>query len=225
VVLSVGRPLLAIDASAARGSAAIVDGARVLAEIDTPMRGEASERLMPAVAHVLLVAGIEPSLLAAVVCGAGPGGFTGLRLAAAIAKGIAASTGVRLAAVSSLLLIATGGERPLPAGAYLVTLDAMRDERFIARVRVDSGERYELAGETELIAAASVARIAREEGRRVVGPGESIDLAPHAGGSARLANCPDAIVAVDLETWEPGYGRLAEAQARWERDHGRSLPS
>jgi tRNA threonylcarbamoyladenosine biosynthesis protein TsaB len=29
---------------------------------------------------------------------------------------------------------------------------------------------------------------------------------------------------VDLASWEPDYGRLAEAQVRWEAEHGRALP-
>jgi tRNA threonylcarbamoyladenosine biosynthesis protein TsaB len=28
---------------------------------------------------------------------------------------------------------------------------------------------------------------------------------------------------VDLATWEPNYGRLAEAQVKWEAAHGRAL--
>jgi tRNA threonylcarbamoyladenosine biosynthesis protein TsaB len=28
---------------------------------------------------------------------------------------------------------------------------------------------------------------------------------------------------VDLASWEPDYGRLAEAQVRWEAAHGRPL--
>jgi tRNA threonylcarbamoyladenosine biosynthesis protein TsaB len=28
---------------------------------------------------------------------------------------------------------------------------------------------------------------------------------------------------VDLASWEPSYGRLAEAQVRWEAAHGRPL--
>jgi tRNA threonylcarbamoyladenosine biosynthesis protein TsaB len=27
----------------------------------------------------------------------------------------------------------------------------------------------------------------------------------------------------DLATWEPNYGRLAEAQVKWEAAHGRAL--
>jgi len=29
--------------------------------------------------------------------------------------------------------------------------------------------------------------------------------------------------AVAIETWEPDYGRLAEAQVRWELKHGKAL--
>jgi hypothetical protein len=37
--------------------------------------------------------------------------------------------------------------------------------------------------------------------------------------ASRLAAAPP----VDLATWEPQYGRVAEAQAKWEREHGRPL--
>ena len=30
---------------------------------------------------------------------------------------------------------------------------------------------------------------------------------------------------VDLDRWEPDYGRLAEAQVKWEATHGRPLPA
>jgi tRNA threonylcarbamoyladenosine biosynthesis protein TsaB len=30
---------------------------------------------------------------------------------------------------------------------------------------------------------------------------------------------------VDIDTWEPQYGRLAEAQVKWEAAHGRPLPA
>jgi tRNA threonylcarbamoyladenosine biosynthesis protein TsaB len=29
---------------------------------------------------------------------------------------------------------------------------------------------------------------------------------------------------VSLDGWEPEYGRLAEAQVKWEAEHGRELP-
>ena len=41
---------------------------------------------------------------------------------------------------------------------------------------------------------------------------------------ARLEQLLVARGPVDLASWEPAYGRLAEAQVRWESTHGRPLP-
>jgi tRNA threonylcarbamoyladenosine biosynthesis protein TsaB len=48
-----------------------------------------------------------------------------------------------------------------------------------------------------------------------------VDARPHARAVALMAEP----AAVDLATWEPAYGRLAEAQVKWEAAHGRALPS
>jgi tRNA threonylcarbamoyl adenosine modification protein YeaZ len=81
------------------------------------MRGEREERLMPAVAGALADAGIAPNAIDRVVCGAGPGSFTSLRIAGAIAKGLALAAGVPLIPVSSLLLIVAGAEPQLAPAA------------------------------------------------------------------------------------------------------------
>src|SRR5690349_13337099 len=91
-----GRPrrmiTLVLDASTYDGDVAVLDDARVLAERRTVMRDALHERLMPAVAEALEAAGTEISRLDRIVCGAGPGSFTSLRIAASIAKGIAMAT-------------------------------------------------------------------------------------------------------------------------------------
>ena len=46
---------------------------------------------------------------------------------------------------------------------------------------------------------------------------------PSAAAAARLTELIDATPAADLAAWEPAYGRLAEAQVKWEAAHGRSL--
>jgi tRNA threonylcarbamoyladenosine biosynthesis protein TsaB len=216
-------PLLAIDAAANIGTAALIDDHRVIAATETRMRGESAERLMPAVESVLATAGIEPCELAGIVCGAGPGGFTGLRIAASIAKGLASGTARPLSAVSSLLLIAAGTERPLGPGRYLALLDAMRDERFAARIAVGRDGTYRIEGAPTILDAASIAATTDAESRTTIGPGCAIDAAPHARGVARVVGMPGCVEEVDLTTWEPSYGRLAEAQVRWERAHGRRL--
>jgi hypothetical protein len=52
----------------------------------------------------------------------------------------------------------------------------------------------------------------------------SADWLPHARGAAHVLVSLIASGPVDIDTWEPAYGRLAEAQVRWEETHGRPLP-
>ena len=216
-------PLLVIDAASYRGTAAIVQGNRIIGETEAQMRGADEERLMPAVAALLRESGLSPAALGGVICGEGPGSFTSLRIAASIAKGIVSATGQPLYAVSSLLLLVAGA-RPAPGeGRYLAVLDAMRGDCFAARILVDRAGVPALEGEFALLDASDVLDVATREERIVVGSGRTIDAAPHARGAARLAQTTGALRPVDLATWEPAYGRLAEAQARWERSHGRPL--
>ena len=131
-----GGLVLALDASTAQGSVALIRDGRLVADATVAMRSADEERLLPAVARVLEAAGAGPSELAGIVCGAGPGSFTGLRIAAATAKGMAQALGLPLRAVSSLALVAAAAEPPRAPGRYLVVLDALRDERFVLAASV-----------------------------------------------------------------------------------------
>lgn len=210
--------VLALDASTYAGSVAVLRDRALLASAEAAMRGEREERLLPAVDAALRAAGVAVGDVELVACGAGPGSFTSLRIAASIAKGIAAARGVGLVAASSLALVAAGGIGPLPDGAYLAVLDAMRGDCFAQRLRVSSsGEVYE-TGPAELMARSAVERLAVDEGATLIGPAEAQVALPHARGFARLE-----AARVDLATWEPTYGRLAEAQVKWEATYGRPL--
>jgi hypothetical protein len=63
----------------------------------------------------------------------------------------------------------------------------------------------------------------RERALRIVGPGREIDAHPHARGVASILPSIVDSGPVNLASWEPDYGRLAEAQVRWEAAHGRPL--
>ena len=129
---------LALDASTYSGTVAVLRDGVVVATREALMRGEREERLMPAVLAALADAGAVPRDVKRVVCGAGPGSFTSLRIAAGIAKGIAHGAGVPLYAVSSLTLVVAGAQPPLSAGRYVAALDAMRGERYAQRVVVNT---------------------------------------------------------------------------------------
>lgn len=217
-----GRLTLAIDASTYEGSVAVVSGGRVLAEGTVAMRGETEERLMPAALAALARSGAELREVEQVVCGAGPGSFTSLRIAAAIAKGIAMGNGVPLFAVPSLALIVAGSP-DIAAGDYLAVLDAMRGDRFIAPFRRTADGRVSALGNPDRVAADIVAAAASRMGLTPIGPLEALKHLPHARGVAPMLADVEHAGPVALDSWEPVYGRLAEPQVKWEAVHGRPL--
>jgi tRNA threonylcarbamoyladenosine biosynthesis protein TsaB len=209
---------LALDAATYAGSAALLDGSRVLGERTVAMRGREHEALMPAVAALLAASAATPGRI---VCGAGPGAFTSLRIAGGIAKGLALAIGAPIVPVSSLALVVAAG--PLPAGRYLAVIDAMRGEHYAQPYLVDAAGIVSALGSVALVPTAGLEAAAA--GATVIGPGQAGEsrIDPHARGVARITNMIDASPAADLASWEPAYGRLAEAQVKWEAEHGRPL--
>ncbi|MDP9205380.1 MAG: tRNA (adenosine(37)-N6)-threonylcarbamoyltransferase complex dimerization subunit type 1 TsaB [Gemmatimonadota bacterium] len=221
---------LALEGATYEGSVALLVDSTVVAE-RTIRREEGDispsrtgERLMPAVAACIEECGVKRGEIARIVCGAGPGSFTSLRVAGSVAKGLAAGYGVQLYAVSSLLLTVTGAQPPLVPGDYLSVLNAMRGELFVARVFLRPGGLAAQLEATTVLGADQLAQVAEKEpSLRVVGPGQKTDARPHARGVAPILTSIIESGPIDLSSWEPDYGRLAEAQVRWEAVHGRPL--
>jgi len=212
---------IAIDASTYSASVALFDGEAVMRERTVAMRDARHERLMPAVADVLGDVAVRD--VDRVVCGAGPGSFTSLRIAASIAKGLAVAADKPLFAVSSLVLSIAGSQVASSDGRWLAVLDAMRGESFAQLIDVRASGDISEASQVRVLREAELAAFARTAGARVAGPGREVDVVPHARGVARLSSHPALRQPVDIASWEPDYGRLAEAQVRWEAAHGRSL--
>jgi tRNA threonylcarbamoyladenosine biosynthesis protein TsaB len=213
---------LVIDASTYVGTVALIRDARLLAESEAAMRGRDAEALMPAVAATLERAAIRQRELSRIVCGAGPGSFTSLRIAASLAKGLALGIGCPLFAVSSLALLAAQDGAPRP-GPYLAVLDALRGEAYVAAYRVDGRPEVSQLMPERLARHAEVAALAAEMDAITVGPGQQRDVAPRARGALALESLIASTGPSDLASWEPRYGRKAEAQMRWEASHGQPL--
>jgi tRNA threonylcarbamoyladenosine biosynthesis protein TsaB len=217
---------LALDASTYRGTVAVLAQDRVLVQASAPMKGRDAENLMPAVDRALRDAGSSFRAVGRIVCGAGPGSFTSLRIAASLAKGIAVGRDVPLYAVSSLALIVAGNVSDGPRGVrrYLAVLDALRSESYVAEFEHDAGT-VRPVGEMRLIPTEEVSALGGRLDARVVGPDQADHWQPHARGVALLEEHIVREGSVNLAAWEPVYGRLAEAQVKWETAHGRALPT
>jgi tRNA threonylcarbamoyladenosine biosynthesis protein TsaB len=211
------RICLALDASAGPASVALfVDGALVQSRrID---RQGAAELLAPTVQECLAAAGVLARDLTDVIVGGGPGSFTGLRVAAAFAKGLVRGASATLHAVPSLALMI--GSLPEPAaGEYIAVLDALRGEWFAQSLSRASDGAW-IAGAVTRESVAALRERAAMSGAQLIGP--PIDIAEQPDATAALLF---ASAIVSRDAWEPDYGRLAEAQVKWEEAHARALPT
>lgn len=215
---------LAVDASTYAGSVCVARGREIVAAREVAMRDAQRERLMPAVAETLGDAGLDIDQVDRIVCGAGPGSFTSLRIAAAIAKGLAMTTRRPLYAVSSLALMVGAVDPPPAPGECVGVLDALRGEAYAATCVVDHGGDVTDIGPVRLVRAEDIEAMERA-GRIVVGQGRRVSAAPSARGVRHVTALLERDGPADLGSWEPDYGRVAEAQRRWEAAHGRPLPS
>ena len=173
--------ILALDASTPVTTVALAEteGRLILAEISVPSRkpsGGASEALLPAVHAALGFAGEELGAVGLVLCGVGPGTFTGIRIAASTARALALGTGSVLAKNSTLQALAA------PALScrtdVLAVLDARRGEVF--------AQRFSANGPTSGITCAVPDGLSVDGGPLVVGDG----AVRYRGSLERLGHVP-----------------------------------
>jgi tRNA threonylcarbamoyladenosine biosynthesis protein TsaB len=126
--------LLALDTATEAMSLALVTPDGVVAR-DRPGGAAASASLVPALLALLDEAACDLGVLDAIAYGCGPGAFTGLRTACAVAQGLAYGAGKPVLAVDSLMLVAESvRELALAQGARTVWVaqDARMDEVYAA---------------------------------------------------------------------------------------------
>jgi tRNA threonylcarbamoyladenosine biosynthesis protein TsaB len=120
--------LLALDTATEACSVSLAIGDRRLDRYVELERGQA-DQLLPMVESVLAEGEIELSGLDAIVFGRGPGGFTGVRLAASVAQGLAFGAGLGVVPVSDLAAVASRALELTPgASRILVASDARMRE-------------------------------------------------------------------------------------------------
>lgn len=105
----IGLPILGIDTSGKVASCAVTDGDRLLAEKIIYTKLTHSQIILPMVQELLEDCSLGFGDLEAVVCAAGPGSYTGLRIGIAAVKGIVlGASHLKCAAVSTLEALAYG---------------------------------------------------------------------------------------------------------------------
>lgn len=215
--------LLALETATDVCSVALFDDARLvgLGEVLRPRAHAAL--LAPLVRDVLAQADRTTDDVTAVAVSAGPGSYTGLRIGASTAKGLAWVNGAALVTVPSLEALAVGAQDVLAGGDLLVTaFRSRRGEVYAAAFRRDTNglalaaeavalplaalpgwlpevtAALWIAGETGTLVAQAL-----PEGARVLDPSRFRPSAAHVGtlGLKKLA----AGDTVDVAAFEPDY--------------------
>ncbi|NOX09433.1 MAG: tRNA (adenosine(37)-N6)-threonylcarbamoyltransferase complex dimerization subunit type 1 TsaB [Gammaproteobacteria bacterium] len=119
--------LLALDTSADACSVALSINGEIK-ELFRIAPREHTHLVLPMIDELLSDAGINKSALDALAFAQGPGGFTGLRIAAGVAQGVALGLDLPLIRVSSLAALAQGIVRQYKAGQVLAAFDARMNE-------------------------------------------------------------------------------------------------
>ena len=178
--------------------------------------------------------------LEGIVIADGPGSFTGLRIGWAAAKGLAHEAGLELRAIPSLMAAACAGVGKRAAEPVAACFDALRGEVYGAVYafhpdHVDTIVAPAVITPAALVRATSVRpgvvvgngvdRYAAELTSWVGAPPVPLEsLPPTATMLLALLGRAGADRTLDNPAAEPVYGRPAEAQAKWEARHGRSIP-
>ena len=131
--------LLALDTATDRLAAALLAPAGRWC-VNEPGGALASARLVPLLMDLLAHAGITMPQVQAVAFGQGPGAFTGLRTACAVAQGLALAHNTPVLAIDSLLIVADdalaqAGSAPASSSDWWVAMDARMDEVYAAAYR------------------------------------------------------------------------------------------
>ena len=147
---------LAFDTSTDRLSIALTDGVRVW-QHSGPGGAQASSTLIPAILALLAQSGLALEALDAIVFGRGPGSFTGLRTACAVAQGLAfgarQGAGIPVLPVDTLMALAEearfqqfGARTPAAPLQITALLDARMDEMYLQSYEFNSGSCTSIKG-------------------------------------------------------------------------------
>jgi tRNA threonylcarbamoyladenosine biosynthesis protein TsaB len=231
---------LALDAATERLTVAVATGDLVSSlHVDGPRRH--AREALGMVDTLLAEHGLRPRDITRVISGDGPGSFTGLRVANAVAKALVwGRNTVEWHTAPSLLARAVSRADDRRERTVLALSDALRGELYAGCWRFAEGQVVQVGPAPHAVLPQALDAFGAVD--VVIGtvPNAMLPMVVQATGREPIigeAALPDArwLVALagwqggvrqvgDAASWHPQYGRPSEAQAVWEAKHGRRLP-
>jgi tRNA threonylcarbamoyladenosine biosynthesis protein TsaB len=204
--------LVAIETATDTGSIALGSGAELAGEVVVGARSRHAESLLPALEFLLRSARLPRSAIRGVVVGSGPGSFTGVRVAAATARGLAHGLAVPLYAYSSLAALAVQAGCPGPVCALF---DARRSEVYAACYEVGAAGIVRTLLEPVAVGIDELLQRLAGVAPLYVGDG-AVAYADRLGGVAASGQAPRAAALLRLAAADgAGAGRVPDG-AGWE---------
>ena len=176
--------ILALEFSSDRRSVALARGGDVLAEAVQHTESRATDAL-GMIEKVLADGKVSREEIEVIAVGLGPGSYTGIRAAIAVAQGWQLATGVKLFGVSSVEAIAAQAQAEKIFGCLNVMVDAQRGEFYLGIWEISADKKVEVSPLRIVTALEMAARTAA--GERFIGPAAEKTLFPGAAMVARLA--------------------------------------
>jgi tRNA threonylcarbamoyl adenosine modification protein YeaZ len=200
--------ILALEFSSSQRSVAVASGTIVSEVVET-----AARKIEPLVMidEALRRSGLEREQIECLAVGLGPGSYTGIRAAIALAQGwqlASRDRGIRLLGISSVEGLAAQAQAEGLHGPVSLVIDAQRNEFYLARYEISSRECCEtgplhLATQAEVVGGSVAEILAGPEADRWGARGRTVF--PRAAMLARLASVRNNFV--DGEKLEPIYMR------------------
>jgi tRNA threonylcarbamoyladenosine biosynthesis protein TsaB len=176
--------ILALEFSSEQRSVALARDGIVLAET-AETRGRATNAF-GMIEKVLAEAKIQRDEIEAIAVGLGPGSYTGIRAAIAMAQGWQLAHGIQLLGVPSVEAIAAQAQAGKIFGTVSVVVDAQRGEYYLATWEISAAERREISP-LKIVAATEI-ETRQRGGEILAGPETGVILFPAAAMVARLAS-------------------------------------
>jgi tRNA threonylcarbamoyladenosine biosynthesis protein TsaB len=181
--------ILAFEFSSAQRSVAIVQpGAATCEVVET---GGFATHAIAMIDGALRASGLEREQIGIIAVGLGPGSYTGIRAAIAVAQGWQLARDIKLIGISTAEALAAQAQAEKITGHVSIVIDAQRDEFYLATYEIDAAQCRETAP-LRIVSRAEV-RARLDAGETIVGPelsaafGAGTVLFPRAAALGTLA--------------------------------------